>query len=145
MVVKTGVSLPDELYERLREIAGSMGYSSISRAVRDAVELFIAFNSWWNTRSPVKGVILAVTSRDHLQQLDRVHEAAAVKFYLVERLGETGLYMVVIGVEGDAATVKALYKELARMRGVRFVQPLLVPLARPPSGCQQASRGEASP
>lgn len=138
MVVKTGVSLPDELYRRLREIASAMGYSSISRAVRDAVELFIAFNSWWNARSPVKGVILAVARREALQQLGSLGTGAA-RFYLVERLGETGLYMVVIGVEGEAAAVKELYKELARMRGVSFVQPLLVPLAGPAppvaSGC----------
>ena len=145
MVVKTGVSLPDDLYERLSEIAGSMGYSSISRAGRDAVELFIAFNSWWNARSPVKGVILAVISRDGLQQLDSLRGAASAKFYLVERLGGTGLYMIVVGVEGDAAVVKALYKELARMRGVHFVQPLLVPLAQPTGGCQQPSQERVSP
>ena len=131
MVVKTGVSLPDDLYEKLRRIAEAMGYTSMSRAIRDAVELFIAFNSWWGSRGPVKGVVMSVVEAQRLQQVSSVLLGSS-KFFIVEPLDAgRGLLLVVAGVEGDADKIKSLYKKLTRTRGVLTVQPVLVPKPSP--------------
>jgi len=130
MVVKTGVSLPDSLYARLQELAASMGYSSISRAIRDAVEIFIAFNSWWNHRGRLRGVIVvAAAGRERLpSQLLRVIERDAVnKLYVEKPSSPEKPYLLYIFVEAEASELKELYKELTRTRGVVMVQPVFVP------------------
>ncbi len=131
MVVKTGVSLPDELYERLRRLAEAMGYSSVSRAIRDAVELFIAFNSWWGSRGAVKGVLMLVVDGARLGAVSGalLSGCGCVRSFMVERLGASGMVVVFAFVEGLAGEVKELYKELTRLRGVHTVQPVLLPVA----------------
>lgn len=130
LVVKTGVSLPDELYERLRRLAEAMGYSSVSRAIRDAVELFIAFNSWWGSRGVVKGVLVLVVDEARVGSVSGalLSGYGCVRSFMVERLGAPGLAAVFVFVEGGAGEVKGLYKELTRLRGVYTVQPVLLPV-----------------
>ena len=130
MVVKTGVALPDELYERLRRLAEAMGYSSVSRVIRDAVELFIAFNSWWGSRGAVKGVLVLVVDGSRLGAVSGalLSGCGCVRGFMVEGLGRSGMAMVFVFVEGGAGEVKELYKGLTRLRGVHTVQPVLLPL-----------------
>ncbi len=130
MVVKTGVSLPEELYAKLQTLASNMGYTSISRAIRDAVELFIAFNSWWSHHGRLRGVIVvAVVSLPRVySQLGPVFEKSIVKRIYVEKSSEPQKpALIYLHVEGEAAELKDLYKQLSRIRGVAMVQPVFVP------------------
>ena len=130
MVVKTGIAFPDKVYEELNKIAKEMGYTSISKAVRDAVELFIAFNKWWLARGGVAGVILVMLPRSAEQGQRRLttilSSADTVLGYSYTSLGDYALYIVVVAGQGPG--VKKLYKELTRIEGVLAVQPSLLPL-----------------
>jgi len=130
MVVKTGVSLPDQLYAKLQLLASTMGYSSISRAIRDAVELFIAFNSWWSHRGRLRGVIVvAVTDLPRVYgQLGGILESDVVKTVYVEKSPHPQKpALLYLHVEGEAAELKELYKVLSRMRNVVMTQPVFIP------------------
>jgi CopG family nickel-responsive transcriptional regulator len=127
VVVKTGVALPDELYERLMQLARAMGYVSLSKLIRDAVELFIAFNSWWGSRSPVKGFILVLAKQEAIGQLAALLHELGVKRYMVEEYGG-GAVLLLAHVEGRPEAVKEIYKTLTRARGVLTVQSMVLPL-----------------
>ncbi|KSW11842.1 hypothetical protein CF15_03305 [Pyrodictium occultum] len=131
MVVKTGVALPDHVYQQLLEVSRNMGYTSVSRAIRDAVELFIAFNRWWSHRGRVSGTLQLLAPKSNealassLQRLlseysDVVHSATLI-------IASPGYILYIIAVRGEGGRVKSLYKHLARLRGVLSIQAALLP------------------
>ena len=130
MVVKTGVSLPDEVYERLVSLSKSLGYTSISKAVRDAVELFIAFNRWWTARGGVAGVI-QIAARRGSRGLAELEEAVSEFSDIVRFTARVpvsgGMVFCLVFVEGDGARVKQLYRRIASINGLLAVQPALLP------------------
>jgi len=130
LVVKTGIAFPDKVYEELNKISREMGYGSISRAVRDAVELFIAFNKWWSAKGRVAGAILVLLPRSneqaHRKILAAINSLDSVMHSTYTVLGNYALYTVM--VSGPGASIKQLYKELTRIEGVLAVQPSLLPL-----------------
>ncbi len=129
MVVKTGVALPDEVYKRLQEVAKAMGYSSISKAIRDAVDIFIAFNSWWNQRGVLKGFLILLVDHErapHVAKLLSEHDI--VDYVLVEYIRRTRMEMMLAAVEGEATEIKTLYKELTKLRGIYMMQPVFAPV-----------------
>ncbi len=131
MVVKTGVSLPDKVYDQLLKLATSMGYTSISKAVRDAIELFIAFNRWWIHKGPVTGTLQVLVSARDDKAITRMEEAEEdyqdVVHTVVKVRASSDMKLYIIIVRGDGAKVKELYKKLANTRGVISIQAALVP------------------
>jgi len=137
LVVKTGVALPDTVYRQLVEIASRMGYSSVSKAIRDAVEMFIAFNRWWVHGGPVSGALLVLCSSRSQAAAQQVGElirrySDVVTAELIVNPSEEFMLRILV-VSGDGSRVKSLYKELVRLRGVVSVQASLVPVPSPSS------------
>ncbi|NOZ89232.1 MAG: CopG family ribbon-helix-helix protein [Crenarchaeota archaeon] len=147
MVVKTGVALPDKLYEELARVARSLGYTSLSQAVRDAVQLFITLNRWASSPLPLAGVLQAVADRGSVERvaarLAAHHEV--VTGYMVIPLDRDKAMLLVI-VRGEPDEIKKLFRDLSRLRGVDAVTASLLPLpetgrqhrgytaTRPPAG-----------
>ncbi len=147
MVVKTGVALPDQLYEELARVARSLGYTSLSQAVRDAVQLFITLNRWAASPLPLAGVLQVVAERGSVEKaaarLAAHHEV--VTGYIVVPLSQDKAMLLVI-VRGEPGEIKKLFRELSRLRGVDAVTASLLPLpetrqqpqgynaTRPPAG-----------
>jgi len=132
-VVKTGVSIPDELYEELRRLAEEKGYKSISSIIRDAIELFIAFNRWWLRDELVTGSIqVLVRDERALHRVIDVLESSRsiVKHFLVEP--RSGASLVLGIVEGPGGEVKRLYGRMARLDGVLAIQASLLPAIQEP-------------
>ncbi len=131
-MVKMGVSLPDDTFERLAELSSRLGYPSISSAIRDAVELFIAFRRWWLLGGPVAGTLQALVvgsrARRALARLSEVEEEYkdVIAGSLRLPLGEYVLYLLIVRGSGDR--VKSLYNEVLRVQGVVAVQPSLLPV-----------------
>ena len=142
MVVKTGVSLPDEVYEELSRISRVMGYGSISKAVRDAVELFIAFNRWWTASGRVFGtiqVLLSPARRGAEEKVLAVEKRFENIVKAVLRTSTSGGYTLhILVVDGHGDTVKQLYKELVRVDGVLAVQTSLLPGHSGEGGAREA-------
>ncbi|MCE4606302.1 MAG: ribbon-helix-helix protein, CopG family [Desulfurococcales archaeon] len=130
MVVKTGVSLPEDVYDGLVNLAQQLGYPSLSSVIRDAIELFVGFRRWW-----LVGGIIAGT----LQVLLKPSSKGIMDIPLIEEkfrnillgsmklpIGDYLLYLFM--VNGDGALVKEFYKELLNVNGVIVVQPSLLPV-----------------
>jgi CopG family nickel-responsive transcriptional regulator len=131
LVVKTGISLPDEVYNELASIARVMGYGSISKAVRDAVEMFIAFNRWWTAKGNVFGTIQVLIPagkpavEEKLLNIERNYGRI---IRLSIRIPFNADYMLqLLIVDGDGEEVKKLYKQLVRIDGILAVQASLLP------------------
>ncbi len=142
LVVKTGVALPDRVYHQLLHIAEKMGYTSLSKAIRDAVELFVAFNRWWLHQGPVAGSLQLVLDQHDEKVLQRVSEAerrySDIVYVSLRAPMPGGLMLYILVVRGDGGKVKELYRSLANTRGVLSVQASLVPCGEEP---ETVSRG----
>jgi CopG family nickel-responsive transcriptional regulator len=128
MVVKTGVALPDEVHRRLVELVRALGYTSVSKAIRDAIDLFIAFNRWWLERGNVMGTLQAVAASheglEGVSRLEAVHSDIVTASLRVKAGDHT---LIVLVVKGPGSKVKKLYTDLLKVRGVVAVQPSLLP------------------
>ncbi len=128
MPVKTGISLPDDVYRRLLELVRAMGYTSVSRAVRDAIDAFIAFNRWWLERGPVMGTLQVVTAGgEAAAELARVEAEYRDVVVASLRVLTGGYQLHVIVVRGPGSRVKELYRALVKLREALAVQPALLP------------------
>lgn len=125
--VKTGIALDPDVARELEEVVKSLGYGSRSKAVSDAVRMFVAAHKWRAAKGRVAGVILVVYDHERHGVEDRLtdvqHEhadliASALHVHLSDRL-----CMQVIAVRGDAGDVRELYRGLASVKGVLHVQP----------------------
>ncbi len=60
-IVRVGVTFPPDLLKDFDEIIGKMGYDSRSKAVQDAVRLYVSERKWLQEESANQtGVILMV-------------------------------------------------------------------------------------
>ncbi len=138
MVVKTGVSLPDETYQELTRLARILGYNSISQAVRDAVNLFITANRWATTSLPLAGSIQALAEEKSLPiLLSKIKSPPAVSINLLP-VGE-GYTLIIVVVRGEPGEIKRLYSLLSSTPGVSAVTASLLPLAAQPGGREHPS------
>ena len=130
MVVKTGVSLPEDVYERLMSLAKQLGYPSLSSIIRDAIELFIGFRRWWLIGGTIAGTLQVLLKPSSKGILDIPLIEDRYKSILIGSIklpvGEYMLYLFM--VNGDGALVKEFYKELLNANGVIVVQPSLLPV-----------------
>ena len=64
-VTRVGVTFPPELLKEFDEITGKMGYQSRSKALQDAVRLYVSERKWIKEEDTVQtGVILMVYDHD---------------------------------------------------------------------------------
>ncbi|MEB3844081.1 MAG: hypothetical protein LRS48_00180 [Desulfurococcales archaeon] len=127
MTVKTGVSLPDDVYSMLLDIAESRGYKSVSQAIRDAVTLFVVANRWWGLEGRVAGAFQVLLKDDKwLGSILSRYRGIIRTHVSVPLTGGRTIHIVV--VEGPAGEAKRLYSELVRVRGVLSVQPNILPV-----------------
>ena len=64
-VTRIGVTFPPELLKDFDEIIGKMGYESRSKAIQDAVRLYVSDQKWIKEEDTVQtGVILMVYDHD---------------------------------------------------------------------------------
>ena len=64
-VTRIGVTFPPELLKEFDEITAKMGYESRSKAMQDAVRLYVSERKWIKEEdTPQTGVILMVYDHD---------------------------------------------------------------------------------
>jgi CopG family nickel-responsive transcriptional regulator len=133
MVIKTGVSLPEEVHRSLVELCKVMGYESVSKAIRDAVEMFIAFNKWWSFSGRVAGSLQLLVHRSRLDTRKKLLEIQQSYENIIKTVFSftvNDYLLCVYIVEGEGIDVKSLYKNLVKINGILAVQVSLVPLGR---------------
>jgi CopG family nickel-responsive transcriptional regulator len=130
-IVRIGVTFPPELLKDFDEITSKMGYESRSKAIQDAVRLYVSDRKWIKEEDTIQtGVILMVYD----------HDAKGLESELTETQHEHSLIITstlhihiseqdcleAIAVKGKASEIRHLSDELTTRRGVKILKTTIV-------------------
>jgi CopG family transcriptional regulator, nickel-responsive regulator len=133
-ITRVGVTFPPELLKDFDAITSKMGYESRSKAIQDAVRLFVSERKWLQEEENTMqtGVLLMVYDHD-IRNLEadlteaQHHHASLVSSTLHIHIGERDC-LEAIAVKGKAAEIRHLSDELATKRGVKILKTMIVTL-----------------
>ena len=132
-IVRIGVTFPPELLKDFDEIIGKMGYESRSKAIQDAVRLYVSERKWIKEEDSIQtGVLLMVYDHDvkglesELTEAQH-HHSSLVSSTMHIHLGERDC-LEAIAVKGKGSEIRKLSDELATRRGVKILKPMIVTL-----------------
>ena len=130
-IVRVGVTFPPELLKEFDQITQKMGYESRSKAIQDAVRLFISEKKCLKEeKTNQTGVLLMVYDHDvrglesELTEIQH-HHSEIVSSTMHIHLGERDC-LEAIAVKGKASEIRHLSDELATKKGVKILKPIIV-------------------
>ncbi len=131
-VVRIGVTFPPELLKDFDQIINKMGYESRSKAIQDAVRLYVSERKWLQQEPNTEqtGVILMVYDHDvhglesGLTEVQH-HHSNMITSTLHIHISEEDC-LEAIAVKGKAADLRHLSDELATKRGVKILKTVVV-------------------
>jgi len=130
-VVRIGVTFPPELLKDFDEIIAKMGYESRSKAIQDAVRLYVSERKWVKEEDTVQtGVILMIYDHD-VRGLEseltesQHHHSKLVSSTLHIHISERDC-LEAIAVKGKGSEIRELSNELATRRGVKILKAMIV-------------------
>ncbi len=131
-ITRVGVTFPPDLLKDFDQIITKMGYESRSKAIQDAVSLFVQERKWLQEAedSEQTGVLLMIYDHD-ARGLDseltetQHHHAPLISSTLHVHIGERDC-LEAIAVRGKASEIRKLSDELTTKRGVKILKPLIV-------------------
>jgi CopG family nickel-responsive transcriptional regulator len=130
-ITRVGVTFPPELLKELDDVVHNMGYESRSKAIQDAVTLFVSEKKWLqDERSEQTGVLLMIYDhevRGLESQLTEVqHEHSAVVSSVMHiHVGDRDC-LEAIAVKGKAKEIRKLSNELTTKKGVKILKTMIV-------------------
>jgi CopG family nickel-responsive transcriptional regulator len=130
-IVRVGVTFPPELLKDFDEVIDNMGYGNRSKAVQDAVRMFVSEKKWLQEeRGNQAGVLMMIYDHEarglesaltHVQ-----HEYSEVICSTMHiHLGERDC-LEAIAVRGDGVKIRRLSDQLASKRGVKLLRTMVV-------------------
>ncbi|MBE3117015.1 nickel-responsive transcriptional regulator NikR [Candidatus Bathyarchaeota archaeon] len=130
-VVRIGVTFPPDLLKDFDEIIGKMGYESRSKAIQDAVRLYVSERKWLKEEDTVQtGVLLMIYDHEvkglesDLTEAQHQH-SSLVSSTMHVHLGERDC-LEAIAVKGKGSEIRELSDELATRRGVKILKSMIV-------------------
>ncbi len=131
-VTRVGVTFPPELLKDFDQIIEKMGYESRSKAIQDAVRLYVSERKWLQQEPNTEqtGVILMVYDHDvhglesGLTEVQH-HHSDMITSTLHIHISEEDC-LEAIAVKGKAADLRHLSDELATKRGVKILKTVVV-------------------
>jgi CopG family nickel-responsive transcriptional regulator len=130
-VTRVGVTFPPELLKDFDDIIDKMGYESRSKAIQDAVRLYVSERKWVKEADAQQtGVLLMVYDHD-TRGLERDltesqhHHADLISSTMHIHIGERDC-LEVIAVKGKGSEIRHLSDELATRRGVKILKSMIV-------------------
>ena len=131
-ITRVGVTFPPDLLKDFDEITTKMGYESRSKAIQDAVRLFVTEHKWLHqeTSTEQTGIILMVYDHDvhglesNLTEAQHQH-SKLITSTLHVHISESDC-LEAIAVKGKATDLRHLSDELATKRGVKILKTVIV-------------------
>jgi CopG family nickel-responsive transcriptional regulator len=129
-IVRVGVTFPPELLKEFDEITGKMGYESRSKAIQDAVRMYVSERKWLKEEGNQTGVLLMVYDHE-VRGLEseltesQHHHSELVSSTMHIHLNERDC-LEAIAVKGKASEIRKLSDELATKRGVKILKAMIV-------------------
>ena len=130
-VTRIGVTFPPQLLKDFDEVIEKMGYESRSKAIQDAVRLYVSERKWVKEEDAQQtGVLLMVYDHDtrglesDLTEAQH-HHTSLISSTMHIHLGERDC-LEVIAVKGKGSEIRHLSDELATRRGVKILKAMIV-------------------
>ena len=130
-ITRVGVTFPPELLKDLDAVVSKMGYESRSKAIQDAVTLFVSEKKWLqDEKAEQTGVLLMVYDHEvkglesELTEVQHDHSAvvsSAMHIHVSERD-----CLEAIAVKGKASEIRELSNELTTKKGVKILKTMIV-------------------
>lgn len=130
-IVRVGVTFPPELLKEFDDIIQKMGYVNRSKAVHDAVRLFVSEKKWLHEEKGMQAGVLMMLYDHEVKGLEETltdvqHRYANIICSTLHiHLGERDC-LEAIAVKGDAADIRRLSDELTAKRGVKILKTMLI-------------------
>jgi CopG family nickel-responsive transcriptional regulator len=131
-ITRVGVTFPPELLKDFDEITSKMGYESRSKAIQDAVTLFVSERKWIreDENTLQTGILLMVYDHDIKGLETKLTEAQHQHLMLIS----SALHIHVserdcleaIAVQGKASEIRKLSDELSTKKGVKILKTMIV-------------------
>jgi CopG family transcriptional regulator, nickel-responsive regulator len=130
-VVRIGVTIPPELLKDFDEIINKMGYESRSKAIQDAVRLYVSERKWLKEENAVQtGIILMVYDHDakglDSELTEAQHEHSKIITSTMNIHVSEHDCLEAIAVKGKASEIRHLSNELTTRRGVKILKTTIV-------------------
>ncbi|MDR2203057.1 MAG: nickel-responsive transcriptional regulator NikR [Nitrososphaerota archaeon] len=130
-IIRVGVTFPPELLKDFDEIINTMGYESRSKAIQDAVRLFVSERKWLKEEETNQtGVILMVYDHE-VRNLEsglteaQHHHSNLISSTMHIHLGKSDC-LEVIAVKGKGSEIRHLSNELTTRKGVKILKATIV-------------------
>ena len=132
-ITRVGVTFPPDLLKDFDEIIAKIGYENRSKAIQDAVRLFVSERKWLQEERGIQAGVLMMVYDHEVKGLESAltdiqhHYASIICSTMHIHLNERDC-LEAIAVKGDAAEVRKLSDELAAKRGVKILKTMFVPV-----------------
>ena len=131
-ITRVGVTFPPELLKDFDEITAKMGYESRSKAIQDAVTLFVSERKWiqQDENAAQTGVLLMVYDHDIRGLENKLTEAQHQHSLIITSVLHIHVSerdcLEAIAVRGKASEIRKLSDELATKKGVKILKTMIV-------------------
>ena len=132
-VTRIGVTFPPELLKDFDEVISKMGYESRSKAIQDAVRLYVSERKWLKEEDSTQTGILLMVFDHEVKGLEseltetQHHHSSLISSTMHIHLGERDC-LEAIAVKGKASEIHELSDELTTRRGVKILKTMIVTL-----------------
>ncbi len=130
-VVRVSVTFPPDLLKDFDEVIRKIGYENRSKAVQDAIRLFVSERKWLQEEKGLQAGVLMLLYDHEVRGLedtltDVQHRYASVisstmHIHLTERD-----CLEAVAVKGDATEIHRLSNELSSKRGVKLLKTMII-------------------
>ena len=136
-LVRTGLSIREDLISRFDETIFERGFASRSEGVRDAIRHYINYYEWM---AEVEGEHIGTLTLSYDYKITGVGDSIAnirheyrdiIKFSIRIPL-DSGNHLEVVILRGDGEDVKALTGHIMSLRGVKHVELNITPIKSNP-------------
>jgi CopG family nickel-responsive transcriptional regulator len=130
-IIRVGVTFPPELLKDFDEITSKMGYESRSKAIQDAVRLFVSERKWLQEEKNNQTGILLMVYEHEVRGLEseltevQHHHSSLISATMHIHIGERDC-LEAIAVKGKASEIRELSNELTIKRGVKILKSMIV-------------------
>jgi len=130
-IVRVGVTFPPDLLREFDEITSKMGYESRSKAIQDAVRLYVSEKKWLREENADQTGVLLMVYDHEVRGLEREltetqhHHGQLISSTLHIHLSERDC-LEAIAVKGKASEIRHLSNELTTKRGVKILKEMIV-------------------
>ncbi|MGD6851754.1 MAG: nickel-responsive transcriptional regulator NikR [Candidatus Bathyarchaeia archaeon] len=130
-ITRVGITFPPDLLKDFDDITSKMGYESRSKAVQDAVRLFVSERKWIQVDDKTEQTGMIVMVYDHdTRNLEsdltetQHHHALAISSTMHIHISERDC-LEAIAVKGKVSEIRKLADELTTKRGVKTLKTII--------------------